>query len=562
MLPGVVRAQAQDESRWFVGAYYRHTWVPTFMLKPFFERGPSISNDGFGVTATHWSRSGVSVQLGLGYMPYHFEGAFNVLNAPVEETEYDTSKLALLHLTGGLLWPVQLHRMLSLEVGIGLDLGIITGSLRRSEAYPEGGAFRPCESALEPPITGPNLDMQGQATPYCEPAYDSRGNMRPSNPPNVSGGHYDVRENRVPPVMLVPMLPLLALRFSPHERVAIKFEAAFGVAQFFVGASVHFGLTRGRAASAAPPPPPPTAARVTLPAVAFGRVLGKLLELSTNTPIGGAGVKAKHMFSAIQTDGAGLFVFDRLEPGPVRFEITHPNYEAGSCDATIPAQGGDTMLHCFLRPQRKQGAISGQIKDEQGRPLAGARIEVTGPVTPIAISDADGLFAVLEAPEGTYRARVEAPGFLIQLIEFEVRTRETALPQIILLRAPEVALVKRKGSELALSQQVSFESDRAELLPSSDGLLREVADALLRNRDIALLEIQGHTDDRGPREHNLALSQARADAVRAWLVAHGIDGARLQATGYGPGRPLRANDTPEARAQNRRVQFIVKQTKP
>jgi outer membrane protein OmpA-like peptidoglycan-associated protein len=276
------------------------------------------------------------------------------------------------------------------------------------------------------------------------------------------------------------------------------------------------------------------------------------MEYGTNTPIARAAVKTKRVFSALQTNDSGLFVFDKLEPGPVHLELSHPAYEAGSCDTAIPVEGGDAVVHCFLRPQRTEGAISGQLKDEQGLPLAGAHIEIAGPVTALATSDRDGLFAVPDAPEGSYRLRVEADAFFVQVVELEVRSRETATPQIVLLKAPSVRQVRREGDELTLTQPISFEAERAELAPSGEGLLREIADVLFRNRDITLLEIQDHADERGARDSSATLSQARADAVRSWLVAHGVDAARLQARGYAQDKRL------GARAG--RVQFVVKQT--
>jgi len=169
----------------------------------------------------------------------------------------------------------------------------------------------------------------------------------------------------------------------------------------------------------------------------LGRVIGKLMEEATSKPIAHASVKNNRMFSAIQTDGAGLFVFENLEPGPLRLEIAHPDYNTGGCDTTIPAQGGDINVHCFLRPGSKEGAISGQVKDQEGRPIPGARVEITGALSTVTLSDASGLFAMVDAPPGTYRLRVTAAGYLTQLIELEVAPRDTALPQIILLRTTE-----------------------------------------------------------------------------------------------------------------------------
>jgi hypothetical protein len=161
------------------------------------------------------------------------------------------------------------------------------------------------------------------------------------------------------------------------------------------------------------------------------------MEESTSKPIAHASVKNRRLFSAIQTDAAGLFVFENLEPGDVRLELAHPDYEAGGCDANIPAEGGDVNVHCFLRPGRKEGAISGHVKDQEGRPVPAARVEMTGPSNVVVQSDINGLFAILDAPEGTYRLRVHAPGYLVQIIEVDVGPRETALPQIILIRNSE-----------------------------------------------------------------------------------------------------------------------------
>lgn len=76
--------------------------------------------------------------------------------------------------------------------------------------------------------------------------------------------------------------------------------------------------------------------------------------------------------------------------------------------------------------------------------------------------------------------------------------------------------------------------------------------------DAALrVSIEGHTDADGADDANLALSQARAAAVRAYLVEkHGIDGARLQTKGLGEGKPIDTNDTPEGKANNRRVELV------
>jgi OmpA-OmpF porin, OOP family len=69
------------------------------------------------------------------------------------------------------------------------------------------------------------------------------------------------------------------------------------------------------------------------------------------------------------------------------------------------------------------------------------------------------------------------------------------------------------------------------------------------------VEIIGHTDNSGNRASNIALSQARADAVKGYLVAKGISPQQLTTNGVGPDQPVASNDTTDGRARNRRIEF-------
>jgi outer membrane protein OmpA-like peptidoglycan-associated protein len=101
---------------------------------------------------------------------------------------------------------------------------------------------------------------------------------------------------------------------------------------------------------------------------------------------------------------------------------------------------------------------------------------------------------------------------------------------------------------------VNFLSGSAKLTLDSQGPLNRVVTALNERRDLRVV-IEGHTDNVGNRDANVRLSKARADAVRAYLVSKGIAASRLSTIGYGPDQPVASNDTPEGRAQNRRVQL-------
>jgi outer membrane protein OmpA-like peptidoglycan-associated protein len=117
------------------------------------------------------------------------------------------------------------------------------------------------------------------------------------------------------------------------------------------------------------------------------------------------------------------------------------------------------------------------------------------------------------------------------------------------------------SAEIEILKQVEFEFDRWTILPRSFPILDEVVRLLKANPEIKLVSVEGHTDNQGGAEYNQKLSESRADAVKRYLVAKGIEPSRLTSKGFGSTQPLMSNDTEEGRQRNRRVMFkIVTQT--
>jgi OOP family OmpA-OmpF porin len=81
---------------------------------------------------------------------------------------------------------------------------------------------------------------------------------------------------------------------------------------------------------------------------------------------------------------------------------------------------------------------------------------------------------------------------------------------------------------------------------------------LLKDQPTVQIEIAGHTDGEGTEEYNQSLSERRALAVKNYLVLQGISGSRLTPAGYGKTKPIADNDDEEGRAQNRRVEMVIK----
>ena len=92
--------------------------------------------------------------------------------------------------------------------------------------------------------------------------------------------------------------------------------------------------------------------------------------------------------------------------------------------------------------------------------------------------------------------------------------------------------------------------------PGTREKLARVAGILLSHPDLKL-QIEGHTDSVGDADYNQRLSQNRADAVRAYLLAQGIAAPSVTTAGFGETQPVASNDTPAGRQQNRRVELVV-----
>jgi peptidoglycan-associated lipoprotein len=116
------------------------------------------------------------------------------------------------------------------------------------------------------------------------------------------------------------------------------------------------------------------------------------------------------------------------------------------------------------------------------------------------------------------------------------------------------------GSQQDLAQtagdRVFFDYDRSDITPEGQEILQRQAQWLKRYPNVGVT-IEGHTDERGTREYNLALGERRAQAVKNVLVALGIPTSRMQTISYGKERPAVPHSDDSSYAQNRRAVTVV-----
>jgi outer membrane protein OmpA-like peptidoglycan-associated protein len=109
------------------------------------------------------------------------------------------------------------------------------------------------------------------------------------------------------------------------------------------------------------------------------------------------------------------------------------------------------------------------------------------------------------------------------------------------------------GQSIVL-EGIVFASGKSVVTPESEVVLEQVYNKLAQNPEVTV-EIRGYTDNTGKKASNVKLSQARADAVKTWLVGRGIATGRIATKGFGPDNPIAPNTTPEGRQKNRRIEF-------
>lgn len=241
------------------------------------------------------------------------------------------------------------------------------------------------------------------------------------------------------------------------------------------------------------------------------------------------------------------------------------NFSGTPCKAPTPADSDgdgvtDDIDKCPNTPKGRKVNAEGCELDSDGDGVvdgldkcpntpAGRKVNAEGCELD---SDGDGVVDGLDRCPGTPAGRkVDANGC-------ELDTDGDGLVDGV-DKCPTIYAKTADGCPLPLVLEgVRFDNNKATLKPESLPVLDKAAVGLKDWGDVNI-EVAGHTDSVGTDEHNMTLSQSRAEIVRDYLVGKGISADRISAKGYGESSPVADNATEEGRAKNRRVELIQRQ---
>lgn len=236
-----------------------------------------------------------------------------------------------------------------------------------------------------------------------------------------------------------------------------------------------------------------------------------------------------------------------IPPGPYRTRTEAVTYLPDVDTMKVP--DADRFEKTItLKPEMVTFPLTVIAKDEAGRPLT-ALVTVLGTGRKFQTGP-DGIGTEPLKP-GLAELSVWAEGFQPERVKTVVA--QDARVEVTLRKSR----VEVRDDQVVILDKVFFELDSSVLKAESVRILDDVAATLMSHPEITLLEVQGHTDDQGSDEYNIGLSQRRAETVRDYLIAQGVETKRLVPKGFGETKPLQEGTSEEAREANRRVAFKI-----
>lgn len=240
----------------------------------------------------------------------------------------------------------------------------------------------------------------------------------------------------------------------------------------------------------------------------------------------------------------GEYALADLPPGTYRVQASRPDYQTGTAEAVHVYAGQTTTVTVVL--QRPSTTLVVSVSDKDNGALLPGQV-IFHPGTDHE-STADNPTGELSMPfaSGPVALTAEAKGYEAVMTKADVVANTTTTVTIQL---------RKKIEKIG---RIYFEYDSAVLRSESKPVLDDVARQIKQLQSKRVI-VEGHCSEEGTDEYNLKLSHRRAEAVRDYLIAHGVDGDILSVMAFGESRPIASNETEAGREKNRRVEFIIEE---
>lgn len=204
-----------------------------------------------------------------------------------------------------------------------------------------------------------------------------------------------------------------------------------------------------------------------------------------------------------------------------------------------------------ITPTETEAVLNVVVTNMKDVPREGEKILFVGEKTQktfSGITDKDGKFSIL-IPEGdTYSIEYKTFSDTVEYNKFEAPSEKGKFTYDL--------DIKYDPPKTVTLENVFFETGKSVLRAESDNALNDLAE-IMKLKPGLVIEISGHTDNVGTPESNLQLSLDRANAVKSYLVQHGVAAARVTTKGYGDTQPSATNETEEGRKKNRRTEVKI-----
>jgi outer membrane protein OmpA-like peptidoglycan-associated protein len=202
-------------------------------------------------------------------------------------------------------------------------------------------------------------------------------------------------------------------------------------------------------------------------------------------------------------------------------------------------------------PTESEALLNVSVTSMNGVPRTGEQIVLSGKKTKkifTGITDKQGKFSVLISEGDTYAIQYKTIGENVDYGDFDVPSEEGMYTYDLTLQydPPKTFVLNN----------ILFETGKSLLRKESIPTLNDMVE-VMKLKPTMVIEISGHTDNVGTPESNLKLSSDRANAVKNYLVQHGVAATRIQTKGYGDTQPTASNDTDEGRQKNRRTEVKI-----